>query len=88
VVNVDQRQVLRNFIAYQQGNVRKVEERKESSSCFFIEQVDIPHVKVKVFLSTVIPTELGEVEKTWEFELTPVIKEELRNDQLDAMKSV
>lgn len=87
-VDVNRKEEFDNKTEFRKGGVPHIREEKESRASFLIKQVVIPHSKQKVLITALISTDKGEVVKTWTFELTPVVEEELRNDQRDSIMSV
>jgi hypothetical protein len=87
-VDVSQTKEFDNKTEFRKGGVDQVREEDESRASFLVKQISIPHSKQRVLIQAVISTDKGDVQKTWEFELVPVIEEELRNDQRDSIMSV
>lgn len=87
-VEVKQQKKFDNKTEYRKGGVSHTREEGESRASFLVRDIRIPHSKQKVLIKTVISSDDGNVQKTWEFKLLPIIEEELRNNQRDSILSV
>lgn len=87
-IEVNRSEEFDNKTEFRKGGVDQVRDEDESRASFLVKQISIPHSRQRVLIKVVISTDKGDVQKTWEFELVPVVEEELRNDQHDSIMSV